>query len=59
MLKFKMPHFDTVVPDWATINPGISLWNCFTLLVRAGIDESQSARICSYRYPKGVRVSPV
>jgi hypothetical protein len=27
MLKVKMPHYYTVVPDWAALNPGISLWN--------------------------------
>jgi hypothetical protein len=57
MMKFKMPHFDKSVPEWATFNPEIFLWNCFILPARAGIDESQFARIFSSCHPAGVSFS--
>jgi hypothetical protein len=37
-LMVKMPHNDSIVPDWATLNPGISLWNAVYRFERKGVD---------------------
>ena len=43
MLKIKMSCDESVVPDWAVPNPGISVWNEVYRFERSRVDGRQTA----------------
>jgi hypothetical protein len=58
-LKIKIPSADLVVPDWATFNPELSLWNYFEVwLERESAEANQSAAVTLLGSPHYLSVKP-
>jgi hypothetical protein len=38
-LQVKMPHTETIVPDWAALHPEISLWTVLHSFESWGVDN--------------------